>query len=410
VTRRQAVPDDATVDALLDRAGLYQLTPAEAAQLVAGIARLRRQRGAAATRSRRAAAAEHPAVAAVRALHTTEFGNEFGGLECGVCREVWPCATIAAIDGPAAQPPGRTRSNAREHLEAELEQAERQLALARGRIAALHEGEEPYEDERATSTPAQWIWQWNRDAPEERLARAEAAVADAQHTLACSMNHWPERARESEAQVAAVYDELGQLLRDLNDQEFEGLTATQAVRRVRAALHEAAPTMPHPGHASQSGRSMLLNLLAGWGMTSGRGGRVIVDEALRRHAAELAAGMSSGTYRAVVNAPLSEATVHALNTRTRTGTLPHRTVTRGRRRLHTAEQLAYRWLFSLDPAQRVAGQQLREALHPPVSISPIQVVQYGSAPSQPSKEQIRAFVRAVLDGAGPAATQLSGPR
>lgn len=36
---------------------------------------------------------------AVRALHTTEFGNEFGGLECSTCREIWPCDTIRALDG-----------------------------------------------------------------------------------------------------------------------------------------------------------------------------------------------------------------------------------------------------------------------------------------------------------------------
>ncbi|PBC71547.1 hypothetical protein BX265_6157 [Streptomyces sp. TLI_235] len=38
---------------------------------------------------------------AVRALHTTEFGNEFGGLECSLCREIWPCDTIAALNGDA---------------------------------------------------------------------------------------------------------------------------------------------------------------------------------------------------------------------------------------------------------------------------------------------------------------------
>jgi hypothetical protein len=40
---------------------------------------------------------------AVRALHPTEICNEWGGLECGTCREVWPCPTISALDGPEAQ-------------------------------------------------------------------------------------------------------------------------------------------------------------------------------------------------------------------------------------------------------------------------------------------------------------------
>lgn len=42
-------------------------------------------------------------LAAARALHTTEFGNEFGVLECSTCREGWPCPTISALDGPEAQ-------------------------------------------------------------------------------------------------------------------------------------------------------------------------------------------------------------------------------------------------------------------------------------------------------------------
>ncbi len=43
-------------------------------------------------------------IAAVRAEHATEFGNEYGGLECSTCREVWPCPTVAALDGPADTP------------------------------------------------------------------------------------------------------------------------------------------------------------------------------------------------------------------------------------------------------------------------------------------------------------------
>jgi hypothetical protein len=47
---------------------------------------------------------------------------------------------------------------------------------------------------------------------------------------------------------------------------------------------------------------MLLNLLAGWGMDSSHGSRAIVDEALRRHALELAAELPTrGTLGAALN-------------------------------------------------------------------------------------------------------------
>lgn len=41
-------------------------------------------------------------------------------------------------------------------------------------LAALHQGEEPYDDESMVPTPAQWIWRWNRATPEERLFIAGA--------------------------------------------------------------------------------------------------------------------------------------------------------------------------------------------------------------------------------------------
>jgi hypothetical protein len=48
-------------------------------------------------------AAAETRIAAVRALHTIEIATEFGGLECSTCREIWPCGTIAALDGLEAQ-------------------------------------------------------------------------------------------------------------------------------------------------------------------------------------------------------------------------------------------------------------------------------------------------------------------
>lgn len=44
-------------------------------------------------------------IAAARALHTIEICNEYGALECGLCREVWPCPTATALDGLAVTRP-----------------------------------------------------------------------------------------------------------------------------------------------------------------------------------------------------------------------------------------------------------------------------------------------------------------
>lgn len=52
-----------------------------------------------------------------------------------------------------------------------------QIEAAETEIAALHEGEEPYGDESLVPTPAQWIWQWNRAKPEDRLAVAKSIRA-----------------------------------------------------------------------------------------------------------------------------------------------------------------------------------------------------------------------------------------
>jgi hypothetical protein len=139
---------------LVDRACRGVASPTEAEQLRAGVAALQQR------------------FAEMRALHATELGNEYGGLECAVCREVWPCATIATLDGPDAAPPERGKFDEHGYLASRLAQVERQLALAQARIAELHEGEEPYDDERIVPSPSQWLWQWNRATPEKRLAKA----------------------------------------------------------------------------------------------------------------------------------------------------------------------------------------------------------------------------------------------
>ncbi|WP_441251171.1 hypothetical protein [Kitasatospora sp. McL0602] len=58
-------------------------------------------------------------------------------------------------------------------LQNQAHQLRAQLRATETRLATFHEGEEPYNDERLIPTAAQWIWQWNRATPEQRLATAE---------------------------------------------------------------------------------------------------------------------------------------------------------------------------------------------------------------------------------------------
>jgi hypothetical protein len=50
------------------------------------------------------------------------------------------------------------------------------VAAVEEQLAALHQGEEPYEDEASIPTPAQWIWRWNRCTPEQRLDAAAHVI------------------------------------------------------------------------------------------------------------------------------------------------------------------------------------------------------------------------------------------
>jgi prefoldin subunit 5 len=63
-------------------------------------------------------------------------------------------------------------------LRRHVAQLTEQRDTAQAALAALHQGEESYEDERLVPAPAQWIWQWNRATPAERLSRAEQVIAD----------------------------------------------------------------------------------------------------------------------------------------------------------------------------------------------------------------------------------------
>ncbi|PBC71548.1 hypothetical protein BX265_6158 [Streptomyces sp. TLI_235] len=59
-------------------------------------------------------------------------------------------------------------------------------------LAALHEGEEPYEDERVAPNPGQWIWNWNRSTPAERLSMAahRLDLLERFHRCVNGMHEW----------------------------------------------------------------------------------------------------------------------------------------------------------------------------------------------------------------------------
>lgn len=87
------------------------------------------------------------------------------------------------------------------------------LARAEQQLATLHEGEQPYEDERIVPTPGQWIWQWSRATPERRQEIA-ALVLEQQDRL----NHYTwterpelhERAEAAERRLAALHGQTPQ--------------------------------------------------------------------------------------------------------------------------------------------------------------------------------------------------------
>jgi len=87
------------------------------------------------------------------------------------------------------------------------------------KLAELQEGEEPYEDERVVPTAGQWIWQWNRATPAERLSMAAYRLELMEIANRCQYSgmhrarlaeRWDDfmaekqRAEEAEARIAAV--------------------------------------------------------------------------------------------------------------------------------------------------------------------------------------------------------------
>jgi len=67
---------------------------------------------------------------------------------------------------------------------------------AKAELAALHEGEEPYEDERLLPTPGQWIWLWNLATPSGRIAKAVQVLALHDRVDQCVMGFHERRVAE----------------------------------------------------------------------------------------------------------------------------------------------------------------------------------------------------------------------
>lgn len=143
----------------------------------------------------------------------------------------------------------------KQHVRAEAAEAE---------LAALHAGEEPYEDERLTPTPAQWIWGWNRATPELRLAQAqqvlslhdrvdrctwgfhEERVADQRHAIRRA-GAAERRAEQAEARIAAVRAECTQFPGAHSPRQFGKTVGATLAARVLAALDGPAEQPAEPG-------------------------------------------------------------------------------------------------------------------------------------------------------------------
>jgi len=165
---------------------------------------------------------------------------------------------------------------------AERDQVYAWLRAAEAALAAIHEGEEPYEDKRVVPTPGQWIWRWNRATPAERLSRAQRILADWAQVTHCTWEHsdlldradraealagiaesraddWRQahrrqvsetlratsRAEQAEARIAAVRalaDELD------NEEAYGGLADgyQNAAGRIRDALDGGTPALAKP--------------------------------------------------------------------------------------------------------------------------------------------------------------------
>ncbi|MFD7093363.1 DUF6085 family protein [Streptomyces xanthophaeus] len=114
-------------------------------------------------------------------------------------------------------------------------------------LAQLHAGEEEPADRHADHTPAQWMWQWNRATPEERLDMAGRILAAFETADTCFvMNHKGEAPRRQAAEQALgrVHTELDRIAalptvdRDETRADTFSTGANWTLKQIRAALDE----------------------------------------------------------------------------------------------------------------------------------------------------------------------------
>lgn len=155
----------------------------------------------------------------------------------------------------------RDRRAAEDEL-ARLRPLPAQLAEAQAALAALHEGEEPHEDENVVPTPGQWIWRWNHGTPEQRLLWAHHVIdaIDTAHTCTTLAFH-KQRIAELSHGLNATEDELDAVRRRLAGTEAERSEVAKLSHQYRnaaeraeariAAVRELADQLIHTGsHAA----------------------------------------------------------------------------------------------------------------------------------------------------------------
>ncbi|MCX5407479.1 hypothetical protein OHA37_26900 [Streptomyces sp. NBC_00335] len=135
-----------------------------------------------------------------------------------------------ALRKRARQDAAASRESERQ-LQQQIDRQAKEIDRLRDALAGLHEGEESHPEAANSGSPAQWIWSWNRAAPEQRLDMAGRILAAFETADGCFLlNHKTEtpRRKSAEATIERVR-EVAAWLR-LN---YPGLDAGQ---RVLAAL------------------------------------------------------------------------------------------------------------------------------------------------------------------------------
>lgn len=117
----------------------------------------------------------------------------------------------------------------------------------RAELAALYEGEEPYDDDRLIPTPGQWIWRWNRATPAERLD-----VVQLIKTLGGQRDRVEALAR-SWADAPPLLP--GQALADLRNAMSDNPqpTVSQAVQAGEHLIRVSGDRVPSPGERAAIG-------------------------------------------------------------------------------------------------------------------------------------------------------------